>query len=309
LDAEKLSHFFAEIENGYDDSNPYHNRAHAASVLHAMHALLEHGELMEAAKQGNPGGKDGEGQAEGAAFGSLERMACLLAAAIHDFEHVGLNNDFLVKTCHERAVRYNDQHANEHHHVAAAFAVLMRPECNFLSNLPASSFRRMRGLAIDLVISTDMADNNSIVSSFAKLLDAGIRQPSSPGKEGNGAPDFVPQNAEESVLLLRVAMKCADLGHLALEWDTHVRWVRLLEEEFFLQGDREFAAGVPVSFLMDRQRPGASATQVGFFDYVVLPLFRLLHRAVPMAQPMVDSLMANYELWKEKETKKCSNAN
>merc|ERR1711865_278675 len=34
-------------------------------------------------------------------------MACLIAAAVHDFEHLGFSNDFLVKSCDKRAMMYN----------------------------------------------------------------------------------------------------------------------------------------------------------------------------------------------------------
>ena len=46
---------------------------------------------------------------------------------VHDYEHMGLNNAYLSKMQHERALRYNDNHVNEHHHVAAAFTVLLKP--------------------------------------------------------------------------------------------------------------------------------------------------------------------------------------
>lgn len=49
-----------------------------------------------------------------------------------------------------------------------------------------------------------------------------------------------------------MALKCADLGHLAHKRDVHRRWVMVLEEEMFRQGDKEKAAGLPVSPLMDR---------------------------------------------------------
>ena len=99
---------------------------------------------------------------------------------VHDYEHMGLNNAYLSKMQHERALRYNDNHVNEHHHVAAAFTVLLKPhppsplslflslslsfsnsrpnlpcnhqvllkpECNFLEALPPplfATFRRVR---------------------------------------------------------------------------------------------------------------------------------------------------------------------
>lgn len=49
-----------------------------------------------------------------------------------------------------------------------------------------------------------------------------------------------------------MALKCADLGHLTHKQNVHRRWVELLEEEMFLQGDREKIHGLPVSPLMDR---------------------------------------------------------
>ena len=36
-------------------------------------------------------------------------------------------------------------------------------------------------------------------------------------------------------MALQVALKCADIGHLAASPEVHKRWALLLEEEFFLQ--------------------------------------------------------------------------
>merc|ERR1712051_635485 len=97
--------------------------------MHGMYALLEIGGLARVFAP---------------AFGKdihLVQMACLLAAAVHDYGHLGLTNDFLVKTMHERALRYNDEHVNEHHHAAAALGVLSQHECNFLDQLPKEEFR------------------------------------------------------------------------------------------------------------------------------------------------------------------------
>jgi hypothetical protein len=248
-----------------------------------MHALLVHCDLAKVAAktfQSSAKGTFADGS------GKLETMACLLAAAVHDYEHLGLNNDFLVKTSHERAVRYNDQHVNENHHAAAAFALLNRPELNFLCAFPSKAFERLRGLVIELVLGTDMAKGGLIVKSFEEVLATSADREC-----------FEPNTARDGVLLLQVGMKCSDLGHLTLPWDLHLPWVRRLEAEFFAQGDKEQEAGLPISFLMDRSKPGASETQVGFFDFVVLPLFRLLGRAAPDASPLLAAVEANYVAW------------
>jgi hypothetical protein len=223
----------------------------------------------------------------------LEKLACLLAAAVHDHEHLGLNNEFLVRTRHSRATTYNDQHVNEHHHVASAFAVLHRPECNFLADMPEDDFRQLRNIVIELVLGTDMAKGGSILKSFQDTFgvatDSSTPSPSSPVSK------------QDAILLLQMAMKCADLGHLALPWDVHQKWVVRVQDEFFAQGDKEKAAGLPVSFMMDRSHPGCSKSQTGFFKFVALPLVRSLAEVAPAAQPMLDAAVANYRNWEDEE--------
>lgn len=60
-----------------------------------------------------------------------------------------------------------------------------------------------------------------------------------------------------------MALKCADLGHLASPRVVHKKWVQHLEEEFFRQGDREKQNGLTVSPLMDRDKNGITKSQVG----------------------------------------------
>lgn len=62
------------------------------------------------------------------------------------------------------------------------------------------------------------------------------------------------RNASLQFLVLQMALKCADLGHLAQPAELHRVWVNNLQEEFFLQGDQERQAGLPVSALMDREK-------------------------------------------------------
>jgi len=47
-----------------------------------------------------------------------------IAAAIHDYEHPGLNNSFLISTKAELANRYNDKAVLEMHHVSSAFFIM-----------------------------------------------------------------------------------------------------------------------------------------------------------------------------------------
>mmetsp|Transcript_131627 Transcript_131627/g.281451 ORF Transcript_131627/g.281451 Transcript_131627/m.281451 type:complete len:850 (+) Transcript_131627:75-2624(+) len=283
LDKDKLECFLAEIEEGYPDVNPYHNRSHAASVVHFTHALLLHGGLAEVCSHSAVDIDDGSRR-------QFVILASLLAAVIHDFEHNGLSNDFHVNCMSDKAITYNDRHVNEQHHSAAAFRTLLKPECNFLKAMEAQNFRQLRSLVLDLVLATDPSENNQILEAFKETTLAAAG-----GSHGESA---IPASAEGARVVLKVSLKCADLGHLALSWGSHMRWVRRLEEEFYQQGDKEKLCGMPkVSFLMDRNKPGVSQSQMGFFDFVVLPLFRSFGHAFPSAGPMVEAVEQNYQRW------------
>ncbi len=70
-------------------------------------------------------------------------------------------------------------------------------------------------------------------------------------------------SAQQKLLILQIALKCADLGHLAAPQAVHTRWVDCLAEEFYRQGDKERANGMKISPLMDRdQVAGISKSQV-----------------------------------------------
>jgi len=293
FDGKKVGRFFEEIERGQDDANPYHNSMHVSSVLHKMHTLLERTDLARRVAAT----LTSEGEAECAAE-PLVKLACILAAAVHDYQHRGLSNDFLVRTLDDWALRYNDRQVSENHHLAAAFAVLQRKEFNFLESLPAQDFRRLRGLMISMVLGTDLAEHGSIMTAFSAAASAS--QAEGGGVDGDAlAEGFVPRTEREAVLLLQVALKSCDLGHLTLPWEAHLSWVALLEQELFAQGDREKALGLAVSRMADREKPGVSDTQLGFFAGIVLPLFGALGSALPGAQPMLAAAQENHRRWQE----------
>ncbi len=52
----------------------------------------------------------------------LDLASLIIATTVHDFEHFGYNNQFLIETRHEWATTYNDVSVCENHHVAAASA-------------------------------------------------------------------------------------------------------------------------------------------------------------------------------------------
>ena len=60
-------------------SVPYHNHLHAADVTQSTHILMQSTALMEV-------------------FTPLEAMAAILACAVHDVDHPGVTNQYLINT-------------------------------------------------------------------------------------------------------------------------------------------------------------------------------------------------------------------
>ncbi|KAL6760116.1 3',5'-cyclic-nucleotide phosphodiesterase [Haematococcus lacustris] len=291
LHEHKLVKFLMKIEDGYP-KNPYHNRVHAADVLQSLHVLVVRGGLIN--------------------FGYCDEVglvSCYLSSIIHDYEHKGVNNDYLIRVSDSLAVLYNDRSPMENHHLAASFHLINSDEYNWMPKVTHKVREAIRKQVIDMVLATDMKSHFSIHSMFQAKMQLNGSRPSggsdpksmrnSPHNtsEGSGAHKIV--DDDQRSLVLQVALKCADLGHLASPRAVHKKWVCYLEEEFFRQGDREKANALSVSPLMDREKNGITKSQVGFFDIVALPLFQSFAQAFHDATPMLDAVKDNYQMWRE----------
>lgn len=105
-------------------------------------------------------------------------------------------------------------------------------------------------------------------------------------------------NYTDRIQVLENLVHCADLSNPTKPLPLYRRWVSLLMEEFFLQGDKERAAGMDISPMCDRQNATVEKSQVGFIDYIVHPLWEtwadLVH---PDAQDILDMLEENRDYY------------
>ena len=141
LDITCLMNFIREIEAGYKDIT-YHNQTHAADVCQTFNYFVTEGGMKDKLKMDN-----------------LEQMSCLIAAALHDFEHPGVNNHFLVNMNDQIAWRHNDESVLENHHLASSFQLMIDPSRNsdWSTKMTNEDFRRCRQVIVLTVLNTDMA--------------------------------------------------------------------------------------------------------------------------------------------------------
>ncbi|XP_076466592.1 cGMP-inhibited 3',5'-cyclic phosphodiesterase 3A-like isoform X2 [Babylonia areolata] len=285
-EAEFISYFHS-LELGYRE-NPYHNRVHATDVLHGVYYLTTRpvpGFVSTVvADTGSPPasstGKNHEEktlhhcpsfQADDDTYGvmggnltALELLALYTAAAIHDYDHPGRTNAFLVVTQAPQAILYNDRAVLENHHVASAWSLLLQDRHhNFLSGLEPAEFKRFRFLVIEIVLATDLKRHFEILAEFnAKVNEE--------AEEGGVGVDWSVET--DRLLVLQATIKLADMSGPLKPLPLHLLWTSRITEEFYQQGDEESNLGLPVSPYMDRRHPQLAKLQDTFINHLVAPL-------------------------------------
>ena len=313
LDQVRLHAYLHELERRYGN-NPYHNRMHGCDVLLGVHRFLTEFGLVSQ-------------------LSSLHRLAALFAAMVHDFCHPGTSNAFEVKTLSEKALRFSDASVLEHHHLESAFSTLHKKGFNFLHGLSRDDYSEFRRTVIAMVLHTDLKSHFEFINRLKGLpsgclstapaksaADEGISEAPSGNKaagsfkRGGGSfasrseskseappkPDVPPPVRPDNALMLAVAIKLADLGHSLKPWDQHKRWSEWVTEEFYLLGDVERAlpGEVKISPLCDRHKDtDLPKSQMGFFNFVVLPFATQVARILPEAEPLLAECQRNLKTW------------
>lgn len=201
------------------------------------------------------------------------RLAAYIAVYCHDVDHYGTTNGYLIATKHVRAMRYNCTSPQEMHHASIACELVDRFKLLKFLNVDHVEFKKN---IVRFIIYTDISKHDKFCKSFD------------------------PSSQRHRIKLL---VKCSDLGHTHAPLSQHVKWVQLLQSEFFIQGDKEKVQEIPITPLMDRSSPkNMAAIQPKFFKFVIMPMIDLLYVTFPIANfnKMKENINANLEYWQGK---------
>lgn len=128
-----------------------HNSLHATDVLHCINYLVSN-------------------LSETNWFSDVELLAIYVSAIIHDVDHPGVSNNFLIAVHSPMSILYNDKSILENHHCSKAFTILQKPDCNFLQSLDPAQYKLFRNLVVEMVLATDLSHHFSILSTFKKRV-------------------------------------------------------------------------------------------------------------------------------------------
>ncbi|XP_062311259.1 cAMP-specific 3',5'-cyclic phosphodiesterase 4B-like isoform X1 [Osmerus eperlanus] len=266
IPTDTLVAYMMTLEDHYHSDVAYHNSLHAADVAQSTHILLSTPALD-------------------AVFTDLEILAAIFAAAIHDVDHPGVSNQFLINTNSELALMYNDESVLENHHLAVGFKLLQEENCDIFQNLPKKQRQSLRKMVIDMVLATDMSKHMSLLADLKTMVET---------KKVTSSGVLLLDNYTDRIQVLRNMVHCADLSNPTKSLELYRQWTDRIMDEFFSQGDRERERGMEISPMCDKHTASVEKSQVGFIDYIVHPLWEtwgdLVH---PDAQDILDTLEDN----------------
>uniref|UniRef100_A0A8D0E102 Phosphodiesterase n=1 Tax=Salvator merianae TaxID=96440 RepID=A0A8D0E102_SALMN len=260
--------YLMTLEDHYHADVAYHNNIHAADVVQSTHVLLSTPALE-------------------AVFTDLEILAAIFASAIHDVDHPGVSNQFLINTNSELALMYNDSSVLENHHLAVGFKLLQEENCDIFQNLTKKQRQSLRKMVIDIVLATDMSKHMNLLADLKTMVET---------KKVTSSGVLLLDNYSDRIQVLQNMVHCADLSNPTKPLQLYRQWTDRIMEEFFRQGDRERERGMEISPMCDKHNASVEKSQVGFIDYIVHPLWEtwadLVH---PDAQDILDTLEDNRE--------------
>jgi hypothetical protein len=256
--------FLFELRQQYNDP-PYHNWTHAVDVLQYCAYEVRASQTEQHIK-------------------SRELLAMFVAAVAHDAGHEGLNNMYNVNAETPLGILFKDRAVLETFHCTVLIRIIARPECNIFRSVPEADLKQMWRWIIHFILATDMGQHFKLLQAAGEI----VRE---------GGVDLSDDQVRLTAMTL--LMKCGDISNVARPFEIAERWCDILCEEFWRQGDREKELGLAISSpLNDRANTNKPQGQVGFYNFICLPLYQLAAKIFPGLEANLRAVEANLEEWK-----------
>ena len=275
INVSKLETFLNTVSSQYLTTTLYHNNMHGADVTQtiSLFFLNSNAEKMFQTTV-------------------LDLLSIFIAALGHDLGHPGLTNNFHVNASTELAITYNDASCLENFHCCKLFTILKKDETNIFEKLTVNDYKDIRKRMISEILATDMFYHKKVMSMIQSLLP----QIKNDKFEFTDDKDTM---KKEQQSLLDFFIHSADLAHNTKLFNISLKWVELLSEEFWLQGDKEKSMGLTVSFLCDRKDTNVPSSQVNFIRGFIIPTFDVLIKIFPTLSYTVDNANNNINEWQK----------
>jgi hypothetical protein len=284
LSVKKLDSFLTTVSNKYKKTTLYHNSLHGADVTQSLCIYFLNSNAEEIGE-----------------VTVLDLLGMIVSALGHDLGHPGFNNNFLINARSDLAITYNDASCLENFHTSFLFKILRKDENNIIEKFSVQNYKTIRKRMISQILATDMANHGETISLIRSKINTWKEEGTRRFNllSGNEKTKF-----DEQQSLLNYMIHMADLGHNCKKFEISKIWIKLLCEEFWMQGDQEKEKGLPISFMCDRNKIDVPGSQVGFLKGFILSSFDCLVTMFPKLQYNIDNAERNIKMWKKLQDEK-----
>jgi hypothetical protein len=270
FETSKLDKFLLTVTKNYFNTKVlYHTSLHGVDVCYSIYMILT---LL----------KDEDNKIIN--ISEFDIASLVIASLCHDIGHPGLNNKFLINSNDELSIFYNNISVLENFHCAKTFKLLENDDINIFSNYSNEEFSLMRKKMIDEILATDMASHFKVIDEYKEYKKDKDKK--------------LVQNQ------LNFFLHTADLSHNFRQFEISIKWVELLSNEFWNQGDKEKELGLPVSFLCDRNDVNVPKSQISFINTFILPIIKELVDTNKKFECFEKNANNNLNIWTKLEKEK-----
>ena len=287
---DKLEPFLVSVANQYLTSTLYHNSLHGADITQTICLFFNNSNAEEVCHTQ-----------------AIDLLSIIIAALGHDLGHPGLTNTFQINASSEMAITYNDSSCLENFHLAKLFTTIRKDDTNIFEKLSSQDYKKIRKKMISEILATDMAIHGKVLNNIRSKIPDYLLQEKNDKEENINIKKFElisdinneETTNEEKQALFDYFIHSADLGHNTKIFDISIKWVELLSNEFWLQGDKERKMNLNISFLCDRDTTNVPKSQVGFIGGFIIPTYNYLVVMFPTLSYTVENAKNNLNRWQK----------
>ena len=201
------AHFLDLCEKLYVD-NPYHNKIHATDVMQFNMILLSSSYIKYH-------------------FQDYELLAAFMSAVAHDIGHIGKNNDFLVKSKHNLAKKFNNVSCLEMYHIEQFHQTLQdNSKANWIKHFDDKIQKYIIDIVEYAILGTDMGIyHNQIKNTLKQKYNKQFIKKSYQNK----------LSFENKKFIIRAMLHLSDISNPMRTFKVCQKWANRVNQEFFKQ--------------------------------------------------------------------------
>eukprot|EP00352_Strombidinopsis_acuminata_P006279 CAMPEP_0176349990 /NCGR_PEP_ID=MMETSP0126-20121128/9113_1 /TAXON_ID=141414 ORGANISM="Strombidinopsis acuminatum, Strain SPMC142" /NCGR_SAMPLE_ID=MMETSP0126 /ASSEMBLY_ACC=CAM_ASM_000229 /LENGTH=164 /DNA_ID=CAMNT_0017699725 /DNA_START=2651 /DNA_END=3145 /DNA_ORIENTATION=+ len=126
-----------------------------------------------------------------------------------------------------------------------------------MENMPLELQKETRKIIIDMVLNTDFSRHFILLTELKTKL-------------GNNFPT---ESLEDRTLIMSVSLRVANQFKVVRDRPVFFKWMDMMFDEFYKQGDMEKVLELPISKFMDRENTNKEKAFSNYLNVVCRPLF------------------------------------